>query len=70
MGKQPINMTEEQMYARILEELQNAKDAGRLDPDIRVEKVARAKAQILAGTYETPERIDAAVEGIMEELGL
>ena len=37
-------------------------------PDVRAELVARVKAEIAAGTYETPERIEAAVDRLMEEL--
>lgn len=36
--------------------------------DIRAELVARIKAQIADGTYETPERLDIAVDRLMEEL--
>lgn len=37
-------------------------------PDVRSDLVAQAKAQIEAGTYETPERIEATVDRLMEEL--
>jgi len=37
-------------------------------PGIRAELVARVKAEIQAGTYETPERLDAAVDGLMKDL--
>jgi hypothetical protein len=37
-------------------------------PEIRVELVERVKAEIAAGTYETPERIEAAVERLTAEL--
>ncbi len=37
-------------------------------PDVRAELVARVKDEIAAGTYETPERIDAAVDRLMEDL--
>ena len=37
-------------------------------PDVREELVARVRGQIDAGTYETPERLDQAVERMMEEV--
>jgi len=37
-------------------------------PDIRADLVAQVKAQIEAGTYETPERIDATINRLMEDL--
>jgi anti-sigma28 factor (negative regulator of flagellin synthesis) len=37
-------------------------------PEVRAELVARVKKEIEAGTYETPQRIDAAVDKLMEDL--
>jgi len=37
-------------------------------PEIRTELVEEVKAEIEAGTYETPERIEAAVEKLMADL--
>lgn len=37
---------------------------------IRTEKVARIREAIQNGTYETPERIDATVDRLMEALNL
>ena len=37
-------------------------------PDVRTELVQRVKAEIAAGTYETPERIELAVDRLMDEL--
>ena len=37
-------------------------------PDIRSELVDRVKAQIAAGTYETADRFDVAVERMLDEL--
>lgn len=37
-------------------------------PEVRTELVQRVKEEIAAGTYETPERIEIAVGGLMEEL--
>ncbi len=37
-------------------------------PDVRMEKVGPLKELIAAGNYETPQRIEAAVERLLEEL--
>ena len=36
--------------------------------DVRTEKVAAIKAQIEAGTYETGEKLDAAVDRMLEDI--
>lgn len=38
-------------------------------PDIRHDKVAAIKAAIANGTYETPERMDAALDRLLDEMG-
>ena len=40
----------------------------RLDEDIRWDLVHRIRAEIALGIYETPERIDATIDGLVEEL--
>jgi negative regulator of flagellin synthesis FlgM len=37
-------------------------------PAVRAEVVNRVKAEIAAGTYETPEKIDIAIDRLMDEL--
>jgi len=37
-------------------------------PDIRADLVARVKAEIEAGTYVTPERIETAVDRLLDDL--
>ena len=37
-------------------------------PDVRTDLVALVKAEIQAGTYETPERIEKAIDGLMADL--
>ncbi len=37
-------------------------------PDIRVDKIARIRAEIEQGTYETAERLEGAVEQLLEEI--
>ena len=36
--------------------------------DVRDELVDRVKSQLAAGTYETPEKVDAALEELMKDL--
>lgn len=38
-------------------------------PDIRADKVARIKAQIASGTYETDEKLDIALSRLFDEIG-
>lgn len=37
--------------------------------EIRIERVAELRRQIADGSYETPERMDAALDRILDELG-
>jgi len=37
--------------------------------EIRQDLVARVRGEIAAGTYETPEKIDAALDRFLDELG-
>ena len=46
-------------FARYLGEIKNL-------PDIRQNKVDAVKAQIANGTYETPDKIDAVVNSLLE----
>jgi len=39
----------------------------RLLPEVRQELVARVKAQITAGTYDTPQRLEAAIDAMLAE---
>jgi anti-sigma28 factor (negative regulator of flagellin synthesis) len=38
-------------------------------PDIRHERVAALKAQIQAGTYETADKLDRALDALLDEIG-
>jgi len=38
-------------------------------PEIRQDRVAAIRAQIAEGTYETPERLEIAVERLLDEIG-
>ncbi|HWA15448.1 MAG TPA: flagellar biosynthesis anti-sigma factor FlgM [Gemmatimonadales bacterium] len=46
---------------------QAALDAGR-EPPIRQDLVDRIRAEIAAGTYETPDKLDTAADSIAREL--
>ncbi len=37
--------------------------------DVRADLVARVRSEIANGTYETPEKLDAALDGLLNELG-
>jgi len=37
-------------------------------PDVRADLVASVKHEIEAGTYETPERIEAAIDKLLDDL--
>lgn len=37
-------------------------------PEVRTELVEQIRGEIAAGTYDTPERVDAAVERLMDDL--
>lgn len=37
-------------------------------PDVRADLVARVRAEIAAGTFETPERLEVAVERLLDDL--
>lgn len=39
-------------------------------PDVRADLVARVRAEIQAGTYETPEKLDIALSRLMDEMSL
>jgi negative regulator of flagellin synthesis FlgM len=38
------------------------------DPQIRYELVERVRREIAAGTYDTPEKMDVALERLLERL--
>ena len=37
--------------------------------EIRADLVARVRSEIAAGTYETPEKLDAALDHLLDEIG-
>lgn len=46
-------------------EASRAADAG----EVRTDKVAALRAQIANGAYETPEKLDAALDRLLDEIG-
>ncbi len=39
------------------------------EADLRAERLARIRAEVAAGTYETDEKIESAVERLLREIG-
>lgn len=39
-------------------------------PDIRVDRVAELRAAIESGTYETPDKLDVALDRLLDEIGV
>lgn len=68
-GAEPVGST-----ASPQDELQIS-DAGRLVdlanqvPDIRQDRVNSIRAQLAAGTYETPDKLDVALNRFLDEVG-
>lgn len=60
-ASQPADVVEISSAAQLAAKVQEL-------PDIRPDVVARVKAEIEAGTYETPERIEVAIDRLMEDL--
>jgi negative regulator of flagellin synthesis FlgM len=38
-------------------------------PDIRADRIAQIRAEIVAGTYETEQKLDVAVGRLLDEIG-
>jgi len=65
-GKRPVAIPDRKEISAISRLVEKVRQL----PDVRSELIERVKAEIEAGTYETPERIDIAVERLMSELFL
>jgi len=61
--KEPRDVIEISVAARLAAQLAEM-------PEVRKDLVARIKAEIRDGTYETEEKLQVAVKRLMEELGL
>ncbi len=46
-----------------------AADQAAQSGDIRADLVARVRGEIAAGTYETAEKLDSALDGLLNEIG-
>ena len=57
----PIDRVEISQIARLISEVSSM-------PEVRAEKIAQVKVEIEAGTYITPEKIDIAVERMLQDL--
>ena len=57
----PVDRVEISQIARLMSEVT-------LLPEVHAEKIAQVRAQIEAGTYITPEKMDIAVERLLEDL--
>ena len=82
-GPQPVNSPHRRLEPAPPESTGGAGGADQLDisyeadqvsrlrevPDIRHNRVAEIRAQIEAGTYETSEKLDIALDRILDELG-
>ncbi len=60
--------------APIQDELQISDAAQLLDkvneiPEMRMERIEQIRAEIANGTYETPEKLDIAIERLLDEIG-
>jgi len=62
---QPSRVDEAELDA---DEVAHWADRARKLPSVRRELVERVKAEIEAGTYETSDRLDAAIDRLIEEL--
>lgn len=83
-GPQPINAPHRTQPPQLAAQSGHARGADQLDisreaelisrvrdvPDIRTERVAEIRAAIEAGTYETDEKLDLAVERLLDEIGV
>ncbi len=50
-------------------EISEAARAASENTGVRSDLVARIRSEIAGGTYETPQKIDAAVERLLDQLG-
>lgn len=52
-----------------ISEAAEALERARQAPEIRADLVARIRAEIAAGTYETPEKLEIALDRLLDEIG-
>jgi negative regulator of flagellin synthesis FlgM len=70
-----VSAPAEPSYSSPVQDEVNISDAARLTeqvhdlPEIRQDLVDRIRAQIASGTYETSDKLDMAVEHLLDEIG-
>jgi negative regulator of flagellin synthesis FlgM len=70
-----VNAPAGQTYSTSIQDEVSISDAARLTeqvrdlPEIRQDLVDRIRAQIASGTYETSDKLDQAVEHLLDEIG-
>ena len=57
----PADVVEISSIARLAAKIQEL-------PDVRPELIERVKTEIASGTYETPDRLEIAIDRLMEDL--
>lgn len=60
-GSKPQDQVEISEAAQMLSRMQQ--------PEIRMDKVEKARQAIAQGTYETPDKIEVAIDRILKDLG-
>ena len=58
-----VDRVEISQIARLMSEVSSL-------PEVRAEKIVQVRAEIEAGTYITPEKLDIAVERLLEDIQL
>ncbi len=61
LAERPGDRVEVSEHARLLDRLRQL-------PEVRTELIERFRQEIAAGTYLTPEKIDAAIERLLQDL--
>ena len=68
-GADQVDISPEAQEAARLAEAAELRAAERSEAPVRTELVDRIKAEIADGTYETEEKIDSALDRLLDELG-
>jgi len=66
MARDELNISD---AGRVASETAGLVDSAKNLPEIRQDRVAEIRAQIASGTYETAEKIDGAIERLLDEIG-
>lgn len=68
-GADRVEISPAAQEAARLAEAAEARAAEKADAPIRADLVARLRSEIDSGAYETPEKLDAALDRLMDEMG-